>query len=128
MESRVQIAAVRGWTGWSIGALVVGGDDLVRLNVTKMVHIAIAFALVWPSDGDDGDLSKGGLVERSPENRNQREHEHGHAEEGPEHLIIIMMYQNFYSLSPKNLILGPKTAKFGPKLAFWAKYRHFWPI
>ena len=42
--------------------------------------------------------------------------------------ILIWGYQNFYSLPPKNWILGPKTAKFGPKLAFWAKYRHFWPI
>ena len=42
--------------------------------------------------------------------------------------IPIRGYQNFYSLPPKNWILGPKTAKFGPKLAFWAKYRHFWPI
>ena len=42
--------------------------------------------------------------------------------------IPIRGYQNFYSLSPKNWILGPKTAKFGQKLAFWAKYRHFWPI
>ena len=42
--------------------------------------------------------------------------------------IPIWGYQNFYSLPPKNWILGPKTAKFGPKLAFWAKYRHFWPI
>ena len=41
--------------------------------------------------------------------------------------IPIWGYQNFYSLPPKNWILGPKTAKFGPKLAFWAKYRHFWP-
>ena len=40
----------------------------------------------------------------------------------------IWGYQKFYSLPPKNWILGPKTAKFGPKLAFWAKYRHFWPI
>ena len=39
--------------------------------------------------------------------------------------IPIRGYQNFYSLPPKNWILGPKTAKFGPKLAFWAKYRHF---
>ena len=42
--------------------------------------------------------------------------------------IPIRGYQNFYSLPPKNWILGPKTAKFGPKLAFWAKYWHFWPI
>ena len=42
--------------------------------------------------------------------------------------IPIWGYQNFYSLPPKNWILGPKTAKFGPKLAFWAKYRHFCPI
>ena len=42
--------------------------------------------------------------------------------------IPIRGYQNFYSLPPKNWILGPKTAKFGPKLAFWAKYRHFCPI
>ena len=42
--------------------------------------------------------------------------------------IPIRGYQNFYSLPPKNWILGPKTAKYGPKLAFWAKYRHFWPI
>ena len=41
--------------------------------------------------------------------------------------IPIWGYQNFYSLPPKNWILGPKTAKFGPKLAFWAKYRNFWP-
>ena len=41
--------------------------------------------------------------------------------------IPIWGYQNFYSLPPKNWILGPKTAKFGQKLAFWAKYRHFWP-
>ena len=41
--------------------------------------------------------------------------------------ISIWGYQNFYSLPPKNWILGPKTVKFGPKLAFWAKYRHFWP-
>ena len=41
--------------------------------------------------------------------------------------IPIWGYQNFYSLPPKNWILGPKTAKFGPKLAFWAKYWHFWP-
>ena len=40
----------------------------------------------------------------------------------------IWGYQNFYSLPPKNWILGPKTVKFGPKLAFWAKYQHFWPI
>ena len=42
--------------------------------------------------------------------------------------IPIWGYQNFYSLPPKNWILGPKTAKFGQKLAFWAKYRHFCPI
>ena len=42
--------------------------------------------------------------------------------------IPIRGYQNFYSLPPKNWILGPKTAKFGQKLAFWAKYQHFWPI
>ena len=42
--------------------------------------------------------------------------------------IPIWGYQNFYSLPPKNWILGPKTAKFGPKLAFWAKYQHFWHI
>ena len=42
--------------------------------------------------------------------------------------LPIWGYQKFYSLPPKNWILGPKTAKFGPKLAFWAKYRHFWPI
>ena len=41
--------------------------------------------------------------------------------------IPIRGYQNFYSLPPKNWILGPKTAKFGPKLAFLAKYRHFCP-
>ena len=41
--------------------------------------------------------------------------------------IPIWGYQNFYSLPPKNWILGPKTVKFGPKLAFWAKYWHFWP-
>ena len=44
MESRVQLAAVQGWNGWSIGALVDRCDDLmhggVRLTVTKMVHIA----------------------------------------------------------------------------------------
>ena len=34
--------------------------------------------------------------------------------------IPIRGYQNFYSLPPKNWILGPKTAKFGPK-------RHFGP-
>ena len=32
--------------------------------------------------------------------------------------IPIWGYQNFYSLPPKNWILGPKTAKFGPKSAF----------
>ena len=42
--------------------------------------------------------------------------------------IPIWGYQNFYSLPPKNWILGPKTAKFGPKVAFLAKYWHFWPI
>ena len=103
MESIVHIAVVQGWTGWSIGVLVDCGDDPmpmhggVLLTVTKMVHIAENlpclhyFGWLWPSDGDDGDdgdLSKGGLVERSPENRNQREHEHGHAEEGSEHLMI----------------------------------------
>ena len=42
--------------------------------------------------------------------------------------ILIWGYQNFYSLPPKNWILGPKTAKFGQKLALWAKYQRFWPI
>ena len=46
MEYRVQILAVRGWAGWSIGALVDHGGDLmpmhggVRLTVTKMARIA----------------------------------------------------------------------------------------
>ena len=36
--------------------------------------------------------------------------------------IPIWGYQNFYSLPPKNWILGPKTAKFGSKLAFCVNY------
>ena len=40
--------------------------------------------------------------------------------------IPIRGYPNFYSLPPKNWILGPKTAKFGPILAFSANYGHFW--
>merc|ERR1712218_270984 len=42
--------------------------------------------------------------------------------------ILIRGYQNFYSLSPKNWILGPKTAKFGPNWHFGPNIGIFGPF
>ena len=42
--------------------------------------------------------------------------------------IPIRGYQNFYSLPPKNWILGPKTAKFGQKWHFWPNIGIYGPF